>query len=394
MGGHKLKTRFRYHEEMEKDFPLKLMIKSLKSLAARKTYAGNYRRFLQWSGYKNGTELIAIEPKKLKLLIIQYLDYLYEKGVSPNTIPSYVWTLQNFFENNDVDLNWKKIKKYLPEPIKLTGQNAYQTEHVKKMLSITKKLQHRALIHFFAASGARRGTVFYQYNRDDKRPLVMGDLRDMPHGCKMVIGYRDTKDEFRTFLTPEAVEALEDSWNERRHNGEIFTDQTPVFLTPKGIAMTEEDVKQIIARIVKYADVRGKKVNGRYPIQMIHGFRKRFNTILKLKDDVNDNAIERMLAHKQGLDYHYLMITDEQLFNEYWKGVNELTIDSTARDKIKIRELEKKAVPDQQEIAKEIMPEIMAKLRKELGLGTYPPEIIDNLSKQELQNLVKNFMVN
>ena len=394
MGVNVLRIKYRYQEEMENDFPLKLMIKSLKSIASRKTYAGNYRRFLEWSGKKNGQELIEIEPKKLKEMIINYLDYLYDKGVSPNTLPSYVSTLQSFFENNDVVLNWKKIRKFLPETIKLTGQNAYQTEHVRKMLTVTKKLQHRALIHFYAASGVRRGTIHYQYNRDDKRPLVLGDLRDMPHGCKMIVGYRDTKDEFRSFLTPEAVNALEASLNERRHNGEVITNESPVFMTPSGRAMEEPDVKQIIEYIVKAADVRGTKVNGRYPIQIIHGFRKRFNVILKLKDDVNDNAIERMLAHRNGMSFHYDTFSDEALFNEYWNGVNELSIDDTARDKIKIRKLEKQAVPDQEEIADKIMPEIMAKVRKELGLGNITPEIVDTLSKQQLQNLVKNFVVN
>ena len=379
---------------MENDFPLKLMMKSLKSIASRKTYAGNYRRFLEWTGKKNGQELIEIQPKKLKELIINYLDYLYDNGVSANTIPSYVSTLQSFFENNEVELNWKKIRKFLPETVKLTGQNAYQTEHVKKMLTVTKKLSDRAIVHFYAASGARRGTVYYQYSRDDKRPLVLGDLRDMPHGCKMITGYRDTKDEFRTFLTPEAVAAIDDYLDERRHNGEILTDQSPVFITPKGKPMSEEDVKQIITRIIKAADVRGKKVNGRYAIQMIHGFRKRFNIILKLQDDVNDNAIERMLAHRNGMSFHYDTFSDEQLFEEYWNGVKELTVDSTSRDQIKIRALEKRAVPDQEEIADKIMPEIMAKVRKELGLGSITPETVDTLSKQQLQNLVKNFVIN
>ena len=94
------------------------------------------------------------------------------------------------------------------------------------------------------------------------------------------------------------------------------------------------------------------------------------------------------------MSFHYDTFSDEQLFEEYWNGVKELTVDSTSRDQIKIRALEKRAVPDQEEIADKIMPEIMAKVRKELGLGSITPETVDTLSKQQLQNLVKNFVVN
>ena len=146
----------------------------------------------------------------------------------------------------------------------------------------------------------------------------------------------------------------------------------------------------ILKRIVNEANVRGQMKNGRYPIQLMHGFRKRWNTIMKLNNDVNDNAIEKMMGHENGLDGTYLQITEERLFEEFYKGITDLTIDSAARDQIKIRELEKKAIPNEQEIFEKIMPQV----RKELGLEKITPEIVDTLSKEQLQNLVKNFVAN
>ena len=104
--------------------------------------------------------------------------------------------------------------------------------------------------------------------------------------------------------------------------------------------MNYDSVFSILSISAENANVRGKMKNGRYPVQTCHGFRKRFNTLLKLDNDVNDNAIERTMGHKNGLDGTYLQITDERLFEEFYKGVPELTVDNTARDQIKIQELE------------------------------------------------------
>ena len=52
--------------------------------------------------------------------------------------------------------------------------------------------------------------------------------------------------------------------------------------------------------------------------------------------------------------------------------------------------MEKKAIPNEQEIFEKIMPQV----RKELGLDKITPEIVYTLSKEQLQNLVKNFVVN
>ena len=54
------------------------------------------------------------------------------------------------------------------------------------------------------------------------------------------------------------------------------------------------------------------------------------------------------------------------------------------------RFIEKKAIPNEQEIVEKIMPQV----RKELGLDKITPEIVYTLSKEQLQNLVKNFVVN
>ena len=388
MGDNILKSK----TKVKVDQPLELLMASLKSIDGRKTYKSNYLQFLKFTGMKNGQQLIDTTPKKLTQIIIDYILQLSQE-INPNTVPTYLTAVRSFLEINDVDLKWKKIKKFYPAKVKISGQNAYSTEQVKKMLSVTRILQHRALIHFHASSGCRGGALYYQYDTKLKRPLTIGDLRDMPHGCQKVTVYRDTIDEYSTFLTPEAVIEIENYLTERRNKGEILNNESPLFIKLNGTPMEEQDARQIIKRTVTMANVRGQKKNGRYPVQLVHGFRKRYNTILKLNNSVNDNAIEKMMGHKNGLDGTYLQITEDRLFEEFYKGVTDLTIDSTARDQIKIKELEKQIVPDQQEIVSKIMPEVMTHFRKELGLDKITPETVDSLNMEQLKNLVKNILV-
>jgi len=237
-----------------------------------------------------------------------------KKRVSPNSVPSYLKPIKFFLELNDIELKWKRLSKLYPERIKLSGASAWQTEEVKKMLDTTNNLKNKAVIHFLASSGVRVGAV---------TDLKISHISDMPDNCKMVLVYEDTKDEYVTFLTPEASKALDDYLNQRRSDGEILNADSPLFRSRytivgiKSRPSTTKSFQTTIIRALRKANLRGDIKNGRYKTQAVHGFRKRFNTILKLNKNVNDNAIEKMIGHKNGLDGVYLQITKEKLFEEF-----------------------------------------------------------------------------
>jgi len=155
----------------------------------------------------------------------------------------------------------------------------------------------------------------------------------MPNDCKMVLIYEDSTEEYNTFLTSESSKALDDYLDERKQMDEIMFNDTVLFrsnfrlISQKPEPMTTKAIQSIILRAIKKSAIRGQKKNGRYSTQTAHGFRKRFNTILKLNNSVNDNAIEKMMGHKHGLDGVYFQGTIEQLFKEFSKGILDLTID-------------------------------------------------------------------
>jgi len=317
-----------------------LFEESIKSKATLESYTYYLNRYAEYHKLKDLESIIEFPADKIEEMIKTYVIHI-KKRVGANSVPSYIKPLKFFLEVNGYEnkIKWKQITLLYPDKVKLSGASAWQTEEVKKMLDSTNNLKNKAVIHFLASSGVRVGAV---------SDLKISHITDMPDGCKMILVYEDSKDEYVTFLTPEASRALDDYLDQRRSDGEMLNGDSPLFRSRYTIAgiksrpSTTKSFQLIIIRALRKANLRGKIKNGRYKTQAVHGFRKRYNTILKLNKDVNDNVIEKMLGHQNGLDGVYLQITKEKLFEEFKAGINDLTIDPTQRQQVKITELEAK----------------------------------------------------
>jgi len=137
---------------------------------------------------------------------------------------------------------------------------------------------------------------------------------------------------------------------QREQSGEQINEKSPLFRKNYSIALapakplTKGIVERIIRTAIEKAGLRRMKTGARYNIQTDHGFRKRFNTLLKSNDKANPSLVEKLMGHHGvfALDGSYLTPSLETLFNEFKKHTLEITIDNSERDKIKIRNLEQK----------------------------------------------------
>jgi len=286
--------------------------------------------------------MVTIPTEKLQIMIEDYVMDL-KKRINPNSIPSYVHPLKLFLECNDIDLNWRKIKRLFPQPVKPSGDSAYSTKDIKKMLDCTPNLRNRALIHFLASTGCRIGAL----------PVMkLKHLLEMPNDCKLVQVYENSIEEYFTFLTPETSKILNEYLEQRKKDNEHLNPESPVFRTKyslgiaKAKSMTKKAMQAVIDRSVRNAGIRhfSEKKNGRYLIQLDHGFRKRFNTILKTNNDVNSNIAEKLMGHRRGLDGVYFKPTKEQCFKEFRKAIPELSISESVRLQYKNQHQEEELV--------------------------------------------------
>jgi len=297
--------------------------------------------------------LVAISTEKLQRMVEDYIMVL-KKKINPNSVPNHYYPLQSFFEANNIELRWKKIKKLFPAKIKTSGGQAYTTEDIQKMLEVTTNKRSRAIILFLSSTACRIGAI---------TELKLKNLIDMPMGCKAVLIYEDTPVEYYSFLTPESSRAIDEYFDQRTADGEILNPESPVFrrkyIWAKSPAepLSVDAAQNVVLRAIKKAGLRNsqEKKNGRYSKQQDHAFRKRFATILKLNKDIPVAITERLLGHFSYKDEHdhlvkhdkaYMRVTLDELFEYFKLAIQKLTIDSSERltaEKLKL-EREKSAL--------------------------------------------------
>ena len=295
-----------------------LFEESIKSKYTKKNYVSHLNQFKKFTEISEESQWLDIPVQDLQTMLENYIFYL-KRTVNPNSIPSRFKGIKHFFTMNRIDLNWSVIYKMFPQRQKTADLRAYTTKEISITLSNTKNLRDKALIHFLASTGARIGVFDHA--------LLMKHMQKMPSGCTAMLLYAGDIEEYWSFLTPQATKALNAYHKSRKSNGEVLNFESPVFAT-HGSASRQlgwSGSRSVIYRILSKSNIRFKRDN-RFDVQADHGFRKRYNTILKLNNSVNYNIAEKLMGHKNGLDGVYFTPSLKEQFSEFRKVINKLEI--------------------------------------------------------------------
>ena len=214
--------------------------------------------------------------------------------------------------------NKRKLEAYTTEDIKKILEAVHSTKFKKAKLRNTTR--NTALIHFLASTGQRIGSFYW---------LRVKDLEKIEN-CYCVKVYARTIHEYLTFLTPQATKAL-DAWLESdefqsyeeidKHGNVIQYEERRIF------HLSHDTIRTLTNRIVRRAKIEITFDGKRYNKPVNHAFRYRWNTVFKMRIDTNPNLIEKLLGHTLiKLDESYLKVTKENLFLEFKKGIDDLTI--------------------------------------------------------------------
>jgi len=144
---------------------------ALSSESTKIGYLNELKRFKEFYKIRDYDSLTTIEPKKLNIMIEDYVMNRSSK-VEPSTISNSVSALELFFSMNDITLNFKKIRKLVPkQEIKQAGMKAYTIDDIRELIHTCKSYVHKVLIYVIASSGVRVGFV---------EGLRIKHLKDMP----------------------------------------------------------------------------------------------------------------------------------------------------------------------------------------------------------------------
>lgn len=307
-------------------------------------YDSGLLKFMNRFGYADYDSILLDDIDTIQTHLEDYVMEVKARTNKRSTIKGNLQPVELFLEVNKKLFHKRALHLLYPKDTTKTGNGVpYSNEDVLKLLDRETSKRNIALIHFFASTGARPNAL-------NDPVLRFKHIFPMPLGCKALLMYSGSNEEYWGFLTPESSNALDDYVDERIYRGENITKESPVFVTrekrgkwdPDTLRpMTRITLHGLFLRLVNNSRIERFKTGNRFDKGEFLGFRKRFNTILKIDSDVNSNITEKLMAHKKGLDGVYFKPTREDCFREFRKAIPNLTLDEAEKLRLKVDDLEK-----------------------------------------------------
>jgi len=312
---------------------VQLFLKSCRSAETRAVYETIFQKYMDFVGVDL---FCGNNPRLIEDKIIEFLLHLRETK-SSGAIHNYICAIKSFYKINDVALNVHKISKFLPEPTRVNKDRGYNHQEISKLLELTDE-RMRVLILLMASSGIRIGAVPF---------IKLRHLQDM----KLTI-YENSNEEYVTFITPECKKSIDFYLDMRSRYGETLNDNSYLIreqfdirdkFSIKNPKQVNQKTLQWKLRLLTVKSGLRKSIEGtRHEIKISHGFRKFFTTQLtNLK--INPEIREMLLGHKIGLASAYYRPTEQEMYAEYEKAIDSLTIneENRLRKKVEILTMEK-----------------------------------------------------
>ena len=308
---------------------------SLRRLAdvSKEQYLNSVRQFVVYSK-QDVDSLVRNARKHPRTFEKQFTTFIEKKEAetSPSTAHLIRNSVKKLLDVNGVtEINWPSIDDHISEKKRFGEDRAPTTEEIRRMVNAAD-LRMKCIILFLCSSGARVGAIPSLKWRD------ISEIESDGRKFAKVIVYRGEKEQYSTFITPEALEHLLEYKGYRENLGENVTPESPVFVTVSNIddfkpervrALASDTVKLLLARLQKQLGLREVLSEGRNSRRMVfktaHGLRKFFKTRMELVG-ANRLAIEMMMQHDIGVQASYNKPTETELAKEYAKAIDELTI--------------------------------------------------------------------
>jgi integrase len=306
--------------------------------ATRENYVCRLRKFLEYCQLDSYDQLLYNgDTKLIQTRIVDYLIHVQAAGLATSTVSSHQNTIKFFYVMNDVTtLNWRKISKVKKPPHKEGNERPYIAAEIGRLLESTD-MRGRCCILLMCSSGIRQGGI---------HTLKLANLQRMGDIYKITV-YHNDPEEYFTFCSPECAKALDQYFEYRKRCGEILKPSSPIIrqqfdknnpeqaANPKPVGPTS--IENIFYRAINDSGLREKKnvIRGEkrylHEVMQSHGLRKFFNTQV-VTSGMSALYSEMLMGHHSGLAMQsYVKPSVSQLYDEYMKVVDSVTINEENR---------------------------------------------------------------
>jgi len=319
-----------------------LFLEGINRKTTQRPYSYSLDEFMKFAKLDDYDILASKDKDTLQDLLETWVISLKKRNLRVSGIRTKLSAVELFLDMNKRDWYRKIIRKLVGRDDEIPGGKIpFTTDEVFAMVKKAIKPRDIFTIHYLASTGTRPKSI-------EDPILRLKHVVDMSHDCKAIKIYEDSKEGYWAFLTPEASRAYNDYLKWRKINGEVITEESPLFATypnehqTKKTNLSADCLRQSLEKIMKSARTERVKTGNRYDKAIVYAFRKRFNGILKMNNSVNSNIAEKLMAHKRGLDGTYLQPTRKECFAEFVKAIPQLTIDPTERKNLELEQKDKK----------------------------------------------------
>lgn len=223
-------------------------------------YSSRLKKFFKYCQVETYDDLLfGNDIKLIQSKIEDFLIHTQNLGLSSSTLSGLRNTIRYFYEMNDItNLNWRKISKVMSEYKRVADDRPYSVDEISRMLD---KCDHRGrvIILLMVSTGMRVGAI---------SSLKIGHIEWINEIYKITV-YKNYKEEYTTFCSPECTKAIDEYLEYRQRHGEIIKSSAPLIReqsnkenvesasNPRGIETVS--IKIIIYRAVNDAGIREKK---------------------------------------------------------------------------------------------------------------------------------------
>ena len=303
-------------------------------------YRNNFDHFLNFIRIHDLDVFLDLGKEAIQELVIKYVLSMRddaEKKYSRSTVNTNVAAILYFLENNDIELNKRKLRRYYPYDESTNEDRPYTTVEIAKILSVCD-LREKAMIQLMASSGIRIGALCSMQRRD----LTKIDFQKSI--LYRVQVYARTRDKYIALTTPESAKAIDEYLDYRKRCGETLKDESPLFRkhfnkedpfiinVPK--PLSDVSIKKAVDGVLKKSGVKTSEC------MRSHAFRKGFKSICE-QSGMKSINIEMLMGHNIGVSGHYYRPAESDILEDYMThAADALTIDPNQRLQTRVKELE------------------------------------------------------
>ncbi len=345
--------------------PFSLFVGSIRSSETKKKYLQRMGYFFDYlnihqedSGvcFEILTGMARADPNWFVNVIFEYLQKhksrVERKEISSATLRNYVKPIKLYCEQMDFPVPWKKILRGMPKGRRYASDRAPTLLEIRKLLGYPDR-RLRPILCTMSSSGIRLSAWDYLKWRH-----VVPVSRNGQIVAAKISVYADEDEEYFTFISREAFDALNEWMTYRKKSGETIAGESWVMrnlwdvTTPKGKGiitiprrLKATGIKRLIERALWTQGIRSKLATGRrrHEFQADHGMRKWYKTRCESAGMRSIN-IETLMGRSLGLSDSYYRPTEEELLNDFLKASNNfLTLNQEQKLYEQVQELRHKS---------------------------------------------------